>query len=53
MALCFGPVDSSYSIQVAGRWPSPLDLLGLGTIPAEADFVVTFEVLPESCDIQF
>jgi len=53
VVLHFGPVDSSYSIQVAGRWPSPLDLLGLETIPAEADFVVTYEVLPESCDIPF
>jgi hypothetical protein len=48
---CLGPVDFAYKIPVAGRWPSPLDLPGLVSIPAEAVTAVTFEVLPESCAI--
>jgi hypothetical protein len=34
-----------------GRWPFPHDLPGLAFICAEAPMSVTYEVLPESCDI--
>jgi hypothetical protein len=51
VVLHLGPGVSAYKIRVAGRWPSPLDLPGLGSISAEAQTALTSEVLPELCDI--